>query len=571
MEPLDYLRLLKRRWRLLAAAVLVAGAIAWITTPANPSNRQVTYEATHVLLRDDSSPTPPPALAQVTLFVESGEVPERVAERLDSDLSAADLVRRVEVTPDEPSGSVEIVASGPSREEAAELANAFGEETLGFFGDEAQEAQADAIQEANDEVARLDAEIKAIEDDIAAAEAAGRGTGVLEAQRDARIRQYALALDQQVQVLDQPPPSSGYVSLAPASAELATPRDGGFETPRSRPVRVALAMVLGIVLGLIAILVAERLDPRIHTREGAMQAFGLPVVAEVPRTAAHRGRGPRPIALVTSPLSAAAEAYRSVRAAVLLTPVRQLGADGAPDRQDADRDDPQVILVTSPTPGEGKTTTVANLAASFAETGRSVLVLSCDFRRPEIHRHFDVPDRPGLSEVLTGDKDLGDVARTTAVNGVFIAPDGGGLRHHGDLATHGPELIARARALADVVLVDTAPALATNDASELIPEVDAVVLVCRSGGTTAESARRTRALLERLSTPVVGVVVVGVPASEGSYAGYYTTPAQQERSRIPLRRSSRSAEIEDRIEPYGATGVVGRSTEAGDGPARLGG
>lgn len=504
------------------------------------------------MLRDSSAETPPPALAQLALFVESGEVPLRVADRIGYDGPPSDLVQRVQAKPDEPSGSLEITASAPSREEAAELANAFGEETLAFFGEEAQDAQATAIEEANDEVSRLQAEIDGIEAQITAAEEADTGTGVLEAQRDARIRQYALALDQQTQVLNQPPPSAGYVSLASATPDLAEPEDGGFETPRSRPVRVAIAVLLGTVLGLIAILIAERLDPRIHTRESAMEAFGLPVVAEVPQTERVKGKGRRTIESVSSPMSAVAEAYRSLRAAVLLTPVSQLGrVPGAFARVDAD---PRVILVTSPTPGEGKTTTVANLAVAFAETGRSVLVLSCDFRRPQIHRHFDLPDRPGLSDVLTGARSLDEVAHAASVNGVYLAPDGGGLRHLGDLAAEGEQLLERARELADVVIVDTAPLLATNDASELIAHVDAVVVVCRSGGTTTEAARRTRDLLERLSTPVVGVVLVGVPESAGSYAGYYaTTTPSEPRRRIPLRRRMGSDEIEERIRPFHAS------------------
>jgi capsular exopolysaccharide synthesis family protein len=554
MEPLDYLRLLRRRWRLLVAAVLVAGVVAWITTPATPSNEQVTYEATQTLLRDDSALTPPPALAQVALFVKTGEVPQRVADRIGSGASAADLIKRVEVTPDEPSGSIEITASGPSREAAAELANAFGEETLSFFGEEAQSVQADAIEAANDEVSRLQAEIDDIESQITKATAAGKGTGVLEAQRDARIRQYALALDQQTQVLDQPPPSAGYLTLAAATPDLASPRDGGFETPRSRPVRVGIAMILGALLGLVAVLIAERLDPRIHTRAGAMEAFGLPVVAEVPRGDRVRGKGPRPIAFVTNPLSAAAEAYRSLRAAVLLTPVSHLGSRRG---SNVAEDEPQVILVTSPTPGEGKTTTVANLAAAFAETGRSVLVLSCDFRRPEIHRHFDRPDRPGLRDVLTGERALGDVAVSTPVPRVHIAPDGGGLRHLGDLAAEGPALIELARDQADVVLIDTAPVLATNDASELISSVDAVVLVCRSGGTTTEAARRTRTLLERLSTPVVGVVLVGVPDSETSYSGYYASSERPSEPPQPRSHQGIRAERSDNPKPPTGDGAPG--------------
>jgi capsular exopolysaccharide synthesis family protein len=564
MEPIEYVRLLRRRWRLLGACILVAGTVAWVTTPANPSDREVTYEATHTLLRDDSSTIPPPSLAQVALFVRTGDVPARVAERVGFDGTPGELARNVEVEPEETSGSIDITAAGSSQEAAAELANTFAEETLAFFGERAQAEQTEALDAANEEVARLQGEIDDLEDQI---EAAGAGpTARLEAQRDAKVRQYGVALDEQTQLLNQPPPSAGYVSLAEAAAELATPRDGGFEAPRSRAARTAIALLLGFGLGLAAVLIAERFDPRIHTRESAAEAFGLPVVAEVPRTDTLRGRGPRPIATITQPMSAVAEAYRTLRSSILLTPVNRLGEHTA---EPADDEEPQVVLVTSPAPGEGKTTTVANLAAAFAETGRTVLVLSCDFRRPEIHRFFDAPQTPGLSAVLNRSLRLQDVARTTPVPGVGLAADGGGLRRLGDLAAEGHELIAAARRLADIVLIDTAPVLATNDAAELIHAVDAVVVVCRSGGTTTESARRARVLLERLGTPVVGVALLGVPESESAYATYYapSEPATH-RPKISLRRGIGADEVDERIRPWGVTGQPGGPTRSEDAPER---
>jgi capsular exopolysaccharide synthesis family protein len=561
MEPTEYARLLRRRWRLLLAAVVVSGVVAWITTPANPSNKQVTFEATHVLLRDDSSVTPPPALAQLALFVKTGDVPARVAKRIGFDGSPGVLAKRIKAKPDEPSGSLEITASAPTRDQAADLANAFAEETLAFFGEQAQKAQGDAIQKANDEVTRLQGEVADIEAQIDDATDAGEPVGVLNAQRDAKIRQYALALDQQTQVLSQPPPTVGYVTLASATPELAQAANGGFETPRSRTARVGLALLLGLILGVAAVLIAERLDPRIHTRENAEEAFGLPVVAEVPRTE-RVGRGGNPPSLsATDPLSAVSEAYRRLRSAVILTPLSRLGQSHDDGQERPSTDEPQVVLVTSPTPTEGKTTTVANLATTFAETGRSVLILGCDFRRPEIHRYFGASATPGLSDVLTGGRQLEEVIQGTPVNGVYLAPDGGGLRHLGDLAADGPRLIARARQLADIVIIDTAPILATNDASEMIHSVDAVVVVCRSGSTTTEAARRTRTLLERLSTPVVGVTLVGVPDTEASYSGYYTsTTPTQPRVNISLRRTIKGPEMDERLAPWRVTNPDPTST-----------
>ena len=240
-------------------------------------------------------------------------------------------------------------------------------------------------------------------------------------------------------------------------------------------------------------------------------------------------------------MSALAESYRSLRSALVLSPVTVLGLRGGDHARPIE--DPHVILVTSPAPGDGKTTTVANLAVTMAEAGREVLVLGCDFRRPEIHAYFGVPHSPGIADVLMARWETA-AWRTSSGPPEFpacpIAPSGSKLRSFGDVAAAGRELVDQARQLADVVIIDTAPLLATNDASELIPACDAVVVVSRIGKTSRDSSRRTRFLLERLGAPVAGVVAVGVPDSDTSYASYYTAAAAEGGRRGSAARQARS-------------------------------
>jgi Mrp family chromosome partitioning ATPase len=521
MDLLDYLRLFRRRWALIVACTLVAGLAAWFTTPANPTNDDVTYAATHQILRD-SSAVAPQALATVSLFVKTGEVPERVAERLDYSGEPAILAGGVTLEPDEQVGTLEITARGSSPEQAAERANAFAEETLALLGETNQQAQEDNLARVNERLLTLQAEIDSLNDRILEESFAGEAPGVLEAERDAKLRQYGAALDQQQQLLNAPPPSAGYVTLQEALPELAEVEGGGFSAPRSRPARTALASAIGLFLGLIAALVIERLDTRLHDTEEITEAFGLPVVAEIPIAAkAKRGR----VALDLDPMSALSESFRTLRSAVMLTPVTVMGLKAG--HQSGLGREPQVILITSPAPGDGKTTTAANLAAAIAETGRSVLVLGCDFRRPEIHAFYDRPNSPGVADVLSGSRGaLVDVVVPTAVPGVSLAPSGASLKNLGDVAALGRELIGEARTLADVVVIDTPPLLATNDASELIPAVDAVVIVSRVAKTTEDAARRTRFLLDRLGAPVSGVVAVGAEKKATSYASYYSSSAK---------------------------------------------
>ena len=233
MDPLEYVQVLRRRWRLLAACVLVAAVAAWITTPANPSNDNLTYRATHQLIRD-SKAVAPTAIASLSVFIKTGEVPRRVAERVGYDGEPALLASRVKLEPDETVGTLGISASGGSKKEAADLANAFAEETLAYVGEQAQKAQQDQLASYNEQLATLQTEIDALDAQLDAAEAKGGSTGVIQAQRDSKLRQYGAAIDQRDQVVNQPPPSAGYVTLQEALPALATADGGGFAAPTSR-------------------------------------------------------------------------------------------------------------------------------------------------------------------------------------------------------------------------------------------------------------------------------------------------------------------------------------------------
>ena len=536
MDLHEYLSLLRRRWRLLAACVLVAGVAAWVTTPAKPKTDTVTYTATHQLLRD-SSANSPAALATVSLFVKTGEVPKRSAERLGYKGNPVVLAAGITLEPNEQVGTLDITAKGSSPSQAAEKANVFAEETLGYLGEQAAVTQQDQIQRANEQLDKLQADIDDLESQITAATADGQSIDTLKARRDSLLRQYGAAFDQQQNVLDQPPPSAGYITLQPALPELAKQEAGGFSAPSSRPARTALAVIVGLLLGLGVVLLTERLDTRIHDVGAAAGSFGLPVIAEVPSISAKKAD--RHIVSALEPMSAMAESYRTLRSALVLSPITVLGLTRP--GQAKTTEDPKVILVTSPAPGDGKTTTVSNLAVTMAEAGRRVLVLGCDFRRPEIHSYFGVPAAPGIADLLTSGlstQRLEAVVRATGIHGISIAPSGSKLRSFGDVAAAGRDLVEQARALADIVIIDTAPLLATNDASELIPACDAVVVVSRIGKTTTDGARRTRFLLERLGAPVAGVVAVGVD-SHMSYASYYTSAAEGADASEGSRRQKR--------------------------------
>jgi capsular exopolysaccharide synthesis family protein len=186
----------------------------------------------------------------------------------------------------------------------------------------------------------------------------------------------------------------------------------------------------------------------------------------------------------------------------------------------------QVMVVTSPGASEGKTTVVSNLALAYAETGRSVLVIDCDMRRPRVHEVFGIPNEGGLAELLAESEPLQPRSLLLASSrcGIIcidILPSGdpagaaANLLHSKRL----PELIALAREQFDVVLIDTPPMLDIADSRIVGSLADGVVLVIRSRRTQRDSAVMARRQLAEDGVPVFGVVLNDW---DPKFAGYYS-------------------------------------------------
>jgi non-specific protein-tyrosine kinase len=209
------------------------------------------------------------------------------------------------------------------------------------------------------------------------------------------------------------------------------------------------------------------------------------------------------LAMLAEPHSAAAEAYRSLAANLQFsTTNRQL----------------QTIGVTSASAGEGKSTTVANLAVALAEGGRRVIAVDADLRRPGLHQLFGLNNAEGLANVL-----VGDVADLPLVE---TGAPGVRLLSSGPLPSNPLELLASPRvehvlalaaSQADVVLVDTTPAGALADAAVLAPRLGGVLLVVSAGKTKRDLARRAREQLERVHANLLGVVLVDVKTDARLY------------------------------------------------------
>ena len=184
------------------------------------------------------------------------------------------------------------------------------------------------------------------------------------------------------------------------------------------------------------------------------------------------------------------------------------------------------LLVTSASPGEGKTTTAANLASAHAEQGKRTLLIDGDLRRPSVHRNFNIPSIVGLSNVLLGEIPWRDaLVGVESIPGLHVLPAGPPSRRASDLIGRGlVELLEEASAEFDLILLDAPPLLGFAEPLQMATAVDGVIVVARAGQTSRKAVATVLGTLNRLRAKVVGLVLneVHKEMSESyHYYGYY--------------------------------------------------
>jgi polysaccharide biosynthesis transport protein len=242
-------------------------------------------------------------------------------------------------------------------------------------------------------------------------------------------------------------------------------------------------IAVGLVLGL------EHLNPRIANSDEIQEAFGLPLLGVAPQVGALK-KGPLTVDKLPPEFQ---EALRGIRTRILLSPI----VDAA-----------RTLAVTSTSPGEGKTMLSSALATSMAMAGRRVLLVDADMRRPQLHRLFDVPASPGLSDILTGKIEAQEAVRELTTKGLFIVPAGAEVANPSELLQSEPitELIQGFSQLFDLIVLDCPPVMAVADASIIANAASSVLFIVGSG-TSRDVARAAIDRLTSVQAQVVGVVL----------------------------------------------------------------
>jgi len=536
MEPVEYLKILQRHWKVAAGLILVVVTAGYFLSPGDVNR---VYEAQHTLLRDEASGegnTSADNPSVVGLWATRGEVPQRAKEALGYDGTVDDLLSKITVSPDIELGTLELVATSDDADESVAIVNTFATELLRFI----DEREVDAATTAKAEADALRARIR---DQLAPMISAG-GQGAVTAQSEVE------QLETRIAELESGTRDTNWVTLQ--SATSAQPETDSV-VGATRGQRMALAGLVAVLLSFGVAIMLDRSDSRLHTKQQAERQFGLPVLAEVPLLSVRTRHKAAVVGYETD--RRVAEAYRSLRTALLLFRDRlplEVEAAELSSRVRGRSPSPgagsrQVVLVTSPEAGDGKSSTAANLAMAYAEAGQSVLLVQWDLWRPLPARLFDARDAPGVSEFLDAEaSSLAAYVQSTSVPGLHLLPAGKLGHQPGAHLDAELRLLEEARNIADVVIIDTAPLLAASVTRELVTMADVVVLACRVGRTTSPAAERAAELLERLGAPTLGVVLVGVPT--GLFNDYYGNP-QSRRSRLGRTVLSRNGYRGDEGEP----------------------
>ena len=334
----------------------------------------------------------------------------------------------------------------------------------------------------------------------------------------------------------QGPSVAGQAAQPPLTATIWDPSHvlPGKVAPRTKR-NIAIAAALGLVLALLAAFLSEHFDRRLRSRESVEDRFGVPVIGQIPfDRQGQRGRR----TTVPRESGAEAEAFRAVRANL-----QYLGVE-RPLR---------TILVTSASPQQGKTTVTAGLAAAIARSGATTVAVEGDLRRPRLDEAFGIGNsRRGLTNILVGTASFEDVvvqvplatqdpSGDQSAGGVALLPSGPLPPNPSELLSSAQmrQLLEQLAASYDDVLIDSPPLLPVADALELARVVDGVVLTARRNRATTDDAREVRALVERLSIHLVGLVFTDAKMSESYGYGYgYSSsrsPEQPVREEPPVR------------------------------------
>ena len=578
VKSTNYYRTLRKRWWVLALGLAVGVLVATVTQPtaaerARAKGTLVWYKASNTMLISAERSVPPVDYGRITLYATKGTVPERVRAELgasrvptvtkgspansqnanENASSATKDTKKAQkkaqnslqeqtvkfynggtltyvlFQPNKANGSLVISVTSGSKTNSAKVANVYARQLSRYLVSSAQTDYDASLAALQTEYSDAETELQSLEGQLLVASVAPQAnTAVLEGRRDAQKRRVAsIAASINATTLAGPNrvTVTNFEPASPERVDLLYIRTGS--EPPSGWLRIAMGASIGFLLAIAIVVLIEIIAAHVRDVRVIENAAKLPVITEIPEVDFDR-RVPYPLATVDEPSSLSAEAYRTLRTSVLAMwrrhPVHHNGSNPSPNG--AGTTDPSFaplksLLITSPGPAEGKSVTVANLAATLAETGMTVIAIDADFRRPTLDKYLggqSQPDLLSLGRDCTREQVL-SVIQQTKVPGVGLIATKRSEKAPGESVAVVMAVVAIAQELADIVIVDSPPLLLANDSADIATAVDATVLLARSGWTRRGAITAAADLLRRVGANIIGITLVA--AERGARYGYY--------------------------------------------------
>jgi non-specific protein-tyrosine kinase len=518
METLRYLKFLAVWWWLIAASTLVAAGTSYYTTSQSPR----IYQSRTTMLVGQSLRSSNPDYYNFYTSEALAKSYADIAARepvLQGALTALKLPWRWEalkamVNAKPVAGTqlieVAVVDTDPVRAQAlaAELANQLIKQGPSGADSELGDQRRFAVEQTvklKANIEKADAEILALDEAISKSNSA-RQIQDARARQDtlrSQVSSWQATYAQMLASVDAGAPNQ--ISIVERAQTPTSPIGPNVAT------NVLLASLIGLALGVGAAFLLDFLDDTVKTPDDVTEDFRRPVLGTIPRIGKITDPYPARLAVMKEGSSAAVEAFRVLRTNL------QFASVDTPARS---------FMVTSSKPLEGKSVVTANIALSIAQTGRTVILVDADMRRPRQNRVFEVPNDIGLSTVLGNPaaKVEDYIVQSRQDPNLRILPAG-------PPPPNPPELLASKRmaslvdqlaTMADIVVYDALPIAELADAASLGENMDGALFVMRSRRTRRGTARRAIEALTRSNIRILGVVLNGVPLSRSdSYYHYY--------------------------------------------------
>jgi polysaccharide biosynthesis transport protein len=504
----EYIAILRaRKWTIiLTAAVVVIAALAFSLqqTPLYTAEARLLVEP--VPTQEQESLPLEVNLETERELVQSVPVAELVKEELGIAEPVDDILRDLDVQVVTETEVLIVAYTSDDPAFSQRAANAFAQGYITNRRNQALENMRAASNDIQRNIDRINEQLAQISEQLTDAEAAADEGAIssLEARENTLLSQLGVLQLQaeQLSPSDSVRSSGGQV-IAPATLP---------SSPSSPNLlrNALLAAFLGLALGVGLAFLRERLEDRFKGREDVERVLGAPVLASIPRFQFKAKDNPGKLIIRTDSHSLASESYRSLRTNLEFI---------------ASTTERNSFLITSPSAGEGKTITTANLALAFAQSGRRTIVISGDLRRPTIEKIFGARSTEGLSNYLAGQTDdLESIIVNPGIANLRILPTGQVPPNPAELMTSPRmgELIGDLEETCDMLLIDSSPTLPVADATILTTHVGGAVLVINAETTRRAAADHARGELLKVGGRLAGAVLNAYDPTMSPYAYYQT-------------------------------------------------